>query len=131
MLHMIAKQIPYRYPNIKFIVPHLGGPIPMLINRLDQQGQRPRGHPEPRRGAERHRQQVLLRHRVLRLESGLPVRLEAFGADHLVTGSDYPVLQDCEVYRETFAYIERLGLPKAVTDKILHHNAQKLFGFDH
>src|SRR5437764_15238527 len=30
ILHMIAKQIPYRYPNIKFIVPHLGGPVPML-----------------------------------------------------------------------------------------------------
>jgi predicted TIM-barrel fold metal-dependent hydrolase len=39
VLHMIAKQIPYRYPNIKFIVPHLGGPIPMLLNRLDKQGQ--------------------------------------------------------------------------------------------
>src|SRR5262249_52708868 len=57
--------------------------------------------------------------------------LEAFGAGHIVTGSDYPVLQDWEVYRETFAYIERLGLPKEVTDEILHHNAQKLFGFDH
>src|SRR5439155_6832906 len=40
VLHMIAKQIPHRYPNIKFIVPHLGGPIPMLLNRLDKQGQR-------------------------------------------------------------------------------------------
>ena len=39
--------------------------------------------------------------------------------------------KDWEVYRETFAYIERLGLPKEVTDAILHHNAQKLFGFDH
>jgi 6-methylsalicylate decarboxylase len=38
VLHMIAKQIPYRYPNIKFIVPRLGGPIPMLLNRLDKQG---------------------------------------------------------------------------------------------
>jgi hypothetical protein len=45
VLHMIAKQIPYRYPNIKFIVPHLGGPIPMLLNRLDKQGQNPGGHP--------------------------------------------------------------------------------------
>jgi 6-methylsalicylate decarboxylase len=40
VLHMIARQIPHRYPNIKFIVPHLGGPIPMLLNGLDQQGQR-------------------------------------------------------------------------------------------
>src|SRR6202167_4024733 len=39
VLHMIAKQSPHRSPNIRFIVPHLGGPIPMLLNRLDQQGQ--------------------------------------------------------------------------------------------
>src|SRR5262249_59938382 len=45
VLHMIAKQIPHRYPNIKFIVPHLGGPIPMLMNRLDKQGQSASGHP--------------------------------------------------------------------------------------
>src|SRR5437762_1833426 len=45
VLHMIAKQIPHRYPNIKFIVPHLGGPIPMLLNRLDKQGQNQSGHP--------------------------------------------------------------------------------------
>ena len=35
------------------------------------------------------------------------------------------------IEKETFAYIERLGLPKSDTDKILHHNAQKLFGFEH
>ncbi|HEX4617611.1 MAG TPA: amidohydrolase family protein, partial [Stellaceae bacterium] len=45
VLHMIAKQIPHRYPNIKFIVPHLGGPVPMLLNRLDKQGQNQSGHP--------------------------------------------------------------------------------------
>ena len=56
---------------------------------------------------------------------------EVIHSDHLVTGSDYPVLQDYEEYKETFAYIERLGLPKADTDKILHHNAQGLFGFNH
>ena len=38
VLHMIAKGIPHRYPRIRFIVPHLGGPIPMLLNRLDRQG---------------------------------------------------------------------------------------------
>ena len=48
-----------------------------------------------------------------------------------MTGSDYPVLQDYEEYRETFAYIERLGLPAEDTDKILHHNAQALFGLSH
>jgi predicted TIM-barrel fold metal-dependent hydrolase len=57
--------------------------------------------------------------------------LEAFGKDHLVTGSDYPVLQDYESYAESFAYIEWFGLPKSMTNKALHQNAQKLFGFLH
>jgi predicted TIM-barrel fold metal-dependent hydrolase len=57
--------------------------------------------------------------------------LEAFGDDHIVPGSDFPILLDYENYSETFAYIERLGLPKSVTDKVLHHNAQQLFGFEH
>jgi predicted TIM-barrel fold metal-dependent hydrolase len=48
-----------------------------------------------------------------------------------VTGSDYPVLQDYEAYKETFAYIGRLGLPPADLNKILNHNAQALFGFAH
>ena len=45
------------------------------------------------------------------------MRWKPFGADHLVTGSDYPVLQDYEAYKETFAYIGRLGLPQANTER--------------
>jgi hypothetical protein len=50
---------------------------------------------------------------------------------HFVTSSDYPVPLDCESYAETFSYIERRGPPKSLTDRTLHHNAQKLFGFAH
>ena len=131
VLHMINKQIPYRYPNIKFIVPHLGGPIPMLLNRLDKQGQNPSGHPNLAEAPSVTAKKFYYDTVCYGSKAAFCCALEAFGEDHLVTGSDYPVLQDWEVYRETFAYIERLGLPKEVTDKILHHNAQKLFGFDH
>ena len=55
--------------------------------------------------------------------------VSSFENSHLAIGSDYPVLQDYEEYKETIAYIERLGLPKADIHKILHHNAQALFGF--
>ncbi len=48
-----------------------------------------------------------------------------------MTGGDYPVLRDWGAYKETFAYIERLGLPPADRDKILHRNAQSRFGFAH
>ena len=51
--------------------------------------------------------------------------LEAFGAHHIVTGSDYPRLQDWEVCRS--AYIDRLGLPKEVTEKVLRQYAHSPF----
>lgn len=129
VLHMIAKQIPHRYPKIKFIVPHLGGPIPMLLNRLDKQGVRdlPKLAELPSVTAKRFWYNTVC----YGSKAAFCCALEAFGADHLVTGSDYPVLQDYEPYKETFAYIERLGLPKADVDRILHHNAQQLFGFSH
>jgi len=129
ILHMIARQIPHRYPNIKFIVPHLGGPIPMLLNRLDKQGVRDLGELAelPSVTAKKFYYDTVC----YGSKAAFTCALEAFGVDHLVTGSDYPVLQDWEEYRETFAYIERLGLPKPVTDQILHHNAQHLFGFEH
>ncbi|HEU0217826.1 MAG TPA: amidohydrolase family protein [Stellaceae bacterium] len=129
VLHMIARQIPYRYPNIKFIVPHLGGPIPMLLNRLDLQGQRdqPNLAEAPSVTAKKFYYDTVC----YASKAAFTCALEAFGEDLLVTGSDYPVLQAWESYTETFAYIERLGLPTSVTNKVLHHNAQKLFGFEH
>jgi 6-methylsalicylate decarboxylase len=64
-------------------------------------------------------------------KAALTCACEAFGGDKLLTGSDYPVLQDWEEYGETFAYIGRVGLPDDVANRILHHNAQELFGFPH
>jgi predicted TIM-barrel fold metal-dependent hydrolase len=55
----------------------------------------------------------------------------AFGADHLVAGSDYPVLLAFETYRQTLHYMRESSLPAADVDKILHHNAQILLGFEH
>jgi len=129
VLHMISKQIPHRYPRIKFIVPHLGGPIPMLLNRLDKQGVR--DHPDLAEPPSVTARKFYYDTVCYGSKAAFGCALEAFGADHLVTGSDYPVLQDYESYKDTFSYIERLGFPKSATDKILHHNAQQLFGFRH
>ena len=101
---MIAKQIPYSYPRIKFIVPHLGGPIPMLMNRLDKQGQGPRGHPNLAEAPSVTARRFYYDTVCYGSKPAFLCALEAFGADHIVTGSDYPVLQDWEVHRETFAY---------------------------
>jgi 6-methylsalicylate decarboxylase len=129
VLHAIARQIPYRYPNIRFIVPHLGGPIPMLLDRLDKQGRR--AHPNLAEAPSVTAKKFYYDTVCYGSKAAFHCALEAFGENRIVTGSDFPILLDSESYRETFAYIEELGLPKLVTDKVLHHNAQKLFGFEH
>jgi hypothetical protein len=53
---------------------------------------------------------------------------EAFGAGHLVTGSDYPVLLPYESYTRTFGYIQNAGLPESAAEQILHRTAPLLFG---
>jgi len=127
--HMIKREIPSRYPNIRFIVPHLGGPIPMLLNRLDQQGARDLGAlPEPPSVTARRFWYDTV---CYGSKAALCCACEAFGVEKIVTGSDYPVLQDYESYTETFAFIGRIGLPAVEADRILHHNAQALFGFAH
>jgi predicted TIM-barrel fold metal-dependent hydrolase len=125
VLHMIVRQIPHRYPDIKMIVPHLGGLIPMLLNRMDNQV-------------------TAMHHGLLEKPSvtarrfwydtvghgshpALRCACEAFGPDHLVTGSDYPVLLAYENYARTFSYIRETGLDDVAVEQILHRSARMLF----
>src|SRR2546427_123217 len=52
VLHLIARRVPERFPSIKYVVPHLGGIIPMLLQRLHNQAPRQvPGLPRPPRVA--------------------------------------------------------------------------------
>src|SRR5258708_13353170 len=48
---------------------------------------------------------------------------KAFGAEHLLPGSDFPVLLNFETYARTFAWIREAGLPAADLEQILERNA--------
>src|SRR5216117_1235351 len=129
VLHLIARRIPERYPNIKYVVPHLGGIIPMLLQRLDNQA--PRQYPdlpEPPSVTARRFYYDTVGHGS---QAALLCAWKAFGPDHLVAGSDYPVLLAFETYRQTFHYIHGCGLPAEDVDKILNHNAQIVLGLPH
>jgi predicted TIM-barrel fold metal-dependent hydrolase len=129
VLHLIARRVPQRYPHITYIIPHLGGIIPMLLQRLDNQA--PSQHPdlpEPPSTTARRFYYDTVGHGS---QAALLCAWKAFGADHLVAGSDYPVLLAFETYRQTFHYIRESSLPAADVDKILHHNAQRLLGLAH
>jgi predicted TIM-barrel fold metal-dependent hydrolase len=129
VLHLIARQVPKRYPNITYVVPHLGGLIPMQLQRLDNQV--PRQYPDlPERPSVTARRFFYdtVGHGS---HAALLCAWKAFGADQIVAGSDYPVLMAFETYRQTFHYVAECGLPGADVDKILHHNAQRVLGLPH
>jgi predicted TIM-barrel fold metal-dependent hydrolase len=129
VLHLIARRVPERYPNIKYVVPHLGGIIPMQLQRLDNQA--PRQHPdlpEPPSVTARRFYYDIVGHGS---HAAVLCAWKAFGADHLVAGSDYPVLLAFETYRQNFHYILESGIPAEDADRILHHNAQIVLGLEH
>ena len=125
VLHMVVRQIPHRYPDIKIIVPHLGGLIPMLLNRMDNQvaALHPELAEKPSVTARRFWYDTVGHgsHAALRCACAV------FGPEHLVTGSDYPVLLAFESYDKTFSYIREAGLDEAAVDQILHRSARTLF----
>ena len=126
VLHLIARRVPERYPRIKYVIPHLGGIIPMLLQRLDNQV--PRQYPDlPERPSVTARRFYYdtVGHGS---QAALLCAWKAFGPDQLVAGSDYPVLLSFETYRQTFHYIRESSLPAPDIDKILNHNAQTLLG---
>jgi predicted TIM-barrel fold metal-dependent hydrolase len=125
VLHLIVRALPSRFPNVRYVIPHFGGLIPMQLQRLDNQlhAQHPHLPEKPSETARRlyydtvgHGSQPALR-----------CAWQAFGARHLVTGSDYPFLMDYESYTETFAYIARSDLPPEDIEQIMHRSAGELF----
>ena len=129
VLHLIARKVPARFPRITYVIPHLGGIIPMQLERLDNQA--PRTHPDlperPSVTARRFHYDIVGHGS----HAALLCAWKAFGADHLVAGSDYPVLLAFETYRQNFHYVREAGLPPADVERILEHNAQILLGLAH
>ncbi|MGI8554577.1 MAG: amidohydrolase family protein [Dehalococcoidia bacterium] len=121
VLHLIAKRIPSRYPNITFIIPHLGGPIPMLLERLDNQfSMRQHDLPELPSVTARRFFYDTVGHGS---HAALLCAWKALGADHLLPGSDFPVLLSFESYARTFSWIREVDLPAADLDQILERTA--------
>jgi len=126
VLHMIVRRIPQRYPNIRVIVPHLGGMLPMLLERLDNQ--LPKVHAdliEPPSATARRFWYDTVSH-------GSPAALRcacsAFGAERLLPGSDFPFLLFHEQYGRAFTYVETAEVPGLDVERILRGNAESLFG---
>lgn len=125
-LHLIAKKIPSKYPNITFIIPHFGGPLAMLLDRLDHQfSMAQHDLPEPPSVTGRRFYYDTVGHAS---HAAMFCAWKAYGADHILIGSDFPVLQVWETYAHTINWIRDVGLPPADLDQILERTAPTVLG---
>jgi predicted TIM-barrel fold metal-dependent hydrolase len=126
VFQMLTRQFPLRYPNLKIIIPHLGGMLPIYMERMDNQmGRLLVDLPErPSTVVKRLWFDTVSHCSLVALRSAH----ESFGADRLVTGSDYPAMQHFQGYRASLDYIREASLPAEHVHRILHVNAAELFG---
>lgn len=128
-LRLIQSGITTRYPDVRFIVPHLGGMLPFVYTRLDSENawRRERGI-QP--GAV-DSVAAALRHLYFDTVNGFPEALrcarEAFGIDRLIFGTDYPYCS-AEGMPGCVAYVERTGLTPDEQESVFHATAEKVLG---
>jgi predicted TIM-barrel fold metal-dependent hydrolase len=125
-MQLIVRGLPVRYPDIRIIVPHLGGGLALMLERLDNQ------LPIFVPGLQGRPSEMARSFWYDTVSHGskpaLKAAAEAFGADRIVPGSDFPVLLAFEPYARTFGYVEEAGLSKRDARRILYDNAPRLFG---
>ncbi len=124
--HLLGKQIPKRYPRVRIIVPHLGGDISLVFNRIDNQ----RSLFMP---ADTEKPSVTVKGFWYDTVShayapALRLACEALGADRFLLGSDYPY-ETGELCQRCVDYVKDpgTGLTPEQIEAILDRNAQALF----
>lgn len=114
--HLIVRGIPSRYPNIKIIVSHIGGAMPILLGRLDflYKDEVPNIPELPSIAARRMWYDTVGHDDPIAIRAGW----KAFGPHRLVYGSDYPYQLD-DAYTRSVQYIHNAGIPEKDVEIIL------------
>lgn len=122
ILHLITHGIPMRYPRLKILNSHLGGALPMVLQRLDSQHvwEAPQTPELPSLAARR------MWYDTVSHGHGPAIRaaVDSLGSDRLVLGSDFPY------HSGDLLYARNSGLKEGDIAKILDNNALTLFGHD-
>lgn len=126
MMRIIYSGLLDRYPNLTFILGHLGEALPFLMKRIDWAYVRP-FDPKSRPKLAQN-PSYYLRNNVFVTTSGnyyqpaFNCTIEAMGIDRILLGTDYPY----ENPEECISFIDSLPLKKIDRNKILSKNAEKL-----
>jgi aminocarboxymuconate-semialdehyde decarboxylase len=112
-----------RFPELKFVIAHLGAAIPFLAERID------RGYRDPTCGIKTKKPTTeylkeLHCDTVAFYQPALRMAYDFFGADKMVMGSDFPLpIGDLEA---AVPSIRQMDIPEADKKKILGENVRRL-----
>jgi 6-methylsalicylate decarboxylase len=124
-MQLITHGIPARYPNIKIINSHLGGALPMLLQRADDQYRwEAPDTPEPPSMAARRMWYDTVGHGHV---PALRCAVDSFGADRLLLGTDFPY-ENGDIFIRAVDYINDPQIDTSAARAILDHNAAALLG---
>jgi aminocarboxymuconate-semialdehyde decarboxylase len=123
---LVFAGVPQRFPRIKWILGHLGGAIPYLVERLDRGFE---AYPECRVNIDRLPSEYLKEffYDTVNFDPGaLRLALDFAGPAQLLAGSDYPhLISSMSKMKESIGALEIPATEKAM---ILGGNAAKLYG---
>jgi predicted TIM-barrel fold metal-dependent hydrolase len=123
VLELLQSGFTQRFPRIRTIVPHLGGTLPFLSQRLDHMAQRFM----PGKGVPSDVLRSFWYDTVNGSGPSLRHAIETFGLDRLVFGTDWPFWKG-EAHQHAADYLEGAGLSPAQVAAIDSGNARALFG---
>ena len=125
VMHLITHGIPTRYPNITIINSHLGGALPMLLQRADDQyrWEAPDTPETPSVTARRMWYDTVGHGHV----PALRCAIDSFGADRLLLGTDFPY-ENGDIFLRAVDYINDPQIDPDAARAILDQNASALLG---
>jgi predicted TIM-barrel fold metal-dependent hydrolase len=125
IMHLITHGIPARYPNIKIINSHLGGALPMLLQRADDQyrWEAPDTPEQPSVAARRMWYDTVGHGHV----PALLCAIDSLGADRLLLGTDFPY-ENGDAFVRAVDYIHDPQIDTGAARAILDQNASVLLG---
>jgi predicted TIM-barrel fold metal-dependent hydrolase len=125
IMQLITRGIPARYPDIKIINSHLGGALPMLLQRADDQyGWEASDTPERPSAAARRMWYDTVGHGHV---PALRCAIDSFGANRLLLGTDFPY-ENGDFFGRAVDYINDPQIDPIAARAILDQNASSLFG---
>lgn len=122
-LQLLKADVTRRYPNLTFHIAHLGGDLPFIARRIEDNYEDWDAFPaSPMQQMRKMYFDAANFH-----EPSLRLAAETFGIRQILGGSDFPYFQR-DKYVRAFSYIREANLTQDEIDAALFGNAQRLYG---